>query len=336
MSQGAPVTKPVEILQYKTNVGYFVKVSGAYPYSVFSGYIINDISEEEAIKINGYAKLNSEVTSVQKKIPPTKTLKHYTLKDKELESSKFPLIVNHYWDEDFEEYKLQGVEGYEALYEPVWEETKSTLVDVPFVVKNLGEYVVEDPCNIKDRKIKVANDIAFSSKKEEVELSLSQVVTYDDIVKLLTPEFALAQVPCKLTSQQMYRITRQYILEHLDMKENIITSNYDFCFTVKKRVHTKPFVIQESYWQGKKLKSKPVTKNEKQVEVFEMTWAGYKGSGGYEGYTCIPSLEGSSLEDIADKLESYLEGLIKVLNTKVIECECCKGTGHIVEKASCK
>ena len=94
MNQVAPSAKPVEILQYKTNIGYFIKVSGAYPYSVFAGYIINGISDEEAIKINGYAKLNSEVTSVQKKIPPTKTLKHYTLKDKELESPKISIDYN--------------------------------------------------------------------------------------------------------------------------------------------------------------------------------------------------------------------------------------------------
>lgn len=88
--------------------------------------------------------------------------------------------------------------------------------------------------------------------------------------------------------------------------------------------------------QGKKLKTKPATKNEKLVEVFEMTWAGYKGSGGYEGYTCIPELKGSSLEDLGEKLESYLSNLVEVLNRRVVECEHCNGTGHLVENVSCK
>lgn len=329
----APVQKPIEILQYKTNVGYFVKVSTAYSYNILGGYIVNGITQEEAIKVNGYAKLDSEVVSVQKKIASIRKVSHYTLKDKELESSKLPLVVQHYWDEDLEETRLQGVEGYEALYEPVFEETEERLEDVPFVIINMGEYTIDDPTNIKDRKIKLAG-VSNMWHGKAIEEELSKVVVYDDIVKLLTPEFALTQAPCKLTSHQMYRIVRQYLLENLDMKENIITSNYDFCFTVKKRVHTRPFIVTESYLASRnKFKSKQVTKTEKQVEVFEMTYAGYKGAGGYEGYTCIPELHGDNLQDLSDKLDEYLYDLVHVLNKKVHECECCNGTGHIVEKA---
>ena len=63
-----------------------------------------------------------------------------------------------------------------------------------------------------------------------------------------------------------------------------------------------------------------------------MTYAGYKGTGGYEGYTCIPELHGDNLEDLSNKLDNYLESLITALNAKVNECECCGGTGHIVVK----
>lgn|SRR5574343_210496 len=326
----APVQKPVEILRYKTNVGYFVKVNTAYAHAIFAGYVVNGLTHDDAIKINGYAKLDSEVTSVQKHIAPARKLLHYTLKDKELESSKLPLIVKQYWDEDAEETKLQGVEGYEALYEPVYEVTEGYLEDVPFVIIQMGEYLIDDPTNIKDRKIKLAG-VSNMWHGKTIEEELSKVVVYDDIVKLLTPEFALTQAPCKLTSHQMYRIVRQYLLENLDMKENIITSNYDFCFTVKKRVHTKPFITTESYLTGRnKWKSKQVTKTEKQVEVFEMTYSGYKGTGGYEGYTCIPELKGDSLQDLSDKLDEYLYDLVHVLNQPVKECECCGGTGHII------
>lgn len=328
----APTVKPVEILQYKTNVGYFVKVNTAYSYEPFNGYILNGVSYTESIKINGYAKLDSKVVSVHQKIRPTRKVLHYTLKDKELASNKLPLIVKQYWDEDEEETKLQGVEGYEALYEPVYEDTEEKLVDVPFVIINMGEYTVENPTNIGTRKIRSSSEGNYGNTKA-IEEELSRVVIYDDIVKLLTPEFALEQAPCKLSSKQMYKITRQYLIENLDMKENSITSNYAFCFTVKKRVHTKPFVVTESYYQGKKLKSKQVTKNEKLVEVFEMTWAGYRGLVGYEGYTCIPELHGDNLQDLSDKLDEYLDGLVTALNKPVKECECCGGTGHIVIEA---
>jgi hypothetical protein len=329
-----PVQKPIEILQYKTNVGYFVKAKSYYPYHICSDMLYNGIADIDYNRINGYIKLDKELTYVQKKIQPSRKVLHYILKDKELESPKLPLIVSQYWDEDLEKQRLKGVEDYESLYEPVFEETEEQLVDVPFIIINMGDYIIENPSNIKDRKIKMktANDTWDNKTVEE---ELSKVVVYDDIIRLLTPEFALAQAPCRLTSHQMYRIVRQYLLENLDMKENIITSNYDFCFTVKKRVHTKPFIINESYLAGRnKWKSKSVTKDEKQIEVFEMTYAGYKGLSGYEGYTCIPELNGDNLQDLSEKLDEYLYNLVNALNKKVHECECCNGAGYIVEKAN--
>ena len=68
-------------------------------------------------------------------------------------------------------------------------------------------------------------------------------------------------------------------------------------------------------------------------EVFEMTWSGYGGKKkGYEGYTPIAELKADSLEDMKNKLEDYLKSLIEKINTEVKQCDCCKGTGHIVSK----
>lgn len=327
-----PVGKVVIIEQYKTNVGNFIRFKGAYSHSLFYGHLVNNLSQAQVTSVNGFARLNEDVYSVKKVIPANRKLLHFTLKDKELESSKLPLTVNQYYDEDAEEYKLEGVSGYEVLYEPVYEETESLTVEVPYEVITLGEYEIEEPNSIKNRVIKMKQDGSFNNGKV-VQLDLDSVVTYDDIVKLLTPEFMLPQVPCKLTSHQMFKIVRQYLIENLNMKENVITSNYDFCFTVKKRVHTKPFVVTESYLAGRnKWKERKTTKTEKLVEVFEMSYAGYNGKGGYEGYTCIPELYGDNLEDLSNKLDGYLENLIAVLNTKANECECCDGTGHIIVK----
>lgn len=325
-----PAEKAVIIEQYKTNVGNFIRFKGAYGYSLFCGHLVNDLSQEQVTSVNGFARLNEDVYSVKKVIPASRKLLHFTLKDKELESSKLPLIVHQYYDEDAEEYKLEGVSGYEVLYEPVYEETESLTVEVPYEVITLGEYEIEEPNNIKNRVIKMKRDGNFNNG-EAVQVELVSCATYDDIIKLLTPEFMLPQVPCKLTSHQMFKIVRQYLIENLDMKENVITSNYDFCFEVKKRVHAKPFL--STIYTGKKLKPKTVTNNEKQVSVFEMTYSGYKGSGGYGEYTCIPELRGDNLEDLYNKLDTYLTNLIEALNTKVTECECCAGTGHIVVKA---
>jgi len=322
-------TQPVIFHQYSTNVGYFVKCNAPHYYHA-NNYILNTIEPSKHVVLNGYVRLSKGLQSVKKLVKGSRNLVHYKLKDEELSSEKFPLITVQYWDDDTEENRLKGVEGYEALYEPVYNQQEDQIVDVPFEVVNLGTFEIEDPSSIKNRKIKSQVEGNWGNKV--IEQELSQVVIYDDIVKLLTPEFALTQSPCKLSSKQMFSIVRQHLKENLDMKENSITLDFDFCFTVKKRVHTKPFLATESYYRGKKLKSKSVTKNEKFVEVFEMSWSGYKGTGGYNDYTCIPELKGDNLQDLSDKLDEYLYGLTTALNKRVEECTCCNGTGHIVEK----
>ncbi len=44
----------------------------------------------------------------------------------------------------------------------------------------------------------------------------------------------LSSRPCKLTSKQMYDITRKYIKDNIDLSKAKITSDYKFCFAVKK------------------------------------------------------------------------------------------------------
>ena len=76
------------------------------------------------------------------------------------------------------------------------------------------------------------------------------------------------------------------------------------------------------------------TKAYDSVQIFEMTWAGYRGNGGYEGYTCIPALEGSSLKDISERLKYYLETLMEEINKELDKCSCCNGYGYVVKSIS--
>ena len=314
----------IKFVQYSTNVGYFVK--NEHTYYNYS-YILNGKDASECPVANGYTQLDQPLTSVKQLVKGKQTILCYKLKDEELCCAKLPLTVEGYIDDD-DNIQGKGVEGYFSLYGPVYSQTEDQIQEVEFEIINKGSYEISDPFDIVKRKVKYEVESGFASKI--VEQELASVVVYDDIIKIITPEFALQQSPCKLTSKQMYSIVRQYIKENINYKENSITSDYDFCFTVKKRVHTKPFVTTESYLKGKSWKDRKVTKTEKLVEVFEMTWKGYKGNSGYDGYTCIPQLEGDNLQDLTEKLDIYLENLIAQLNTTVVECDCCKGTGHLI------
>lgn len=323
--------KPTFIL-YKTNVGCFVKIVAAATSHPLAEYTVNGVDQKSATVVGGYAMIDGEITDVKRQYPPVSRLTKYRLKYPELEVRGLPLEVdakNASYDDDGD-LCLVGISEPD-LYESVYEMTEGTTVGTDFDIKNMGEFVIENPTDLKKRSIKMIRPGAFAIKPFEVELA--SVVAYDDITSILTPEFALSQAPCKLTSHQMYQIVRQHLIENLDMRENSITSNYDFCFTVKKRVHTKPFIATDSYFVGRRSKTKQIQKSETLVEIFEMTYAGYKGTSGYNGYTCIPEMTGDSLEDLYQKLTGYLSNLIDALNSKVTECECCGGTGHLIEKA---
>jgi len=155
-----------------------------------------------------------------------------------------------------------------------------------------------------------------------VSVDLSSIVRYEELHEILTPEFLIHNCPCTLSSEQMFKIIRYYVKENINPRVARITSDYDFCFTVKKVLNKKPSLV---------IKSKKPT--EELFEVFEMTYSGYRGgSSGYNGYTPIAPMNAGSLEDMKNKLEKYLTELIDDINTKVEQCECCKGTGHIVTR----
>lgn len=318
------------IEMYKTNVGNFFKIKGLSSY-MLGTYLVNNIKISEFTAINGFFRIQEDIREVKKITVKQNKISHFVLKNPKIASDNLPLEIADWKVDDEGYYEILGSADIAELYMPVVVEQEPIIETVEFEVNLLGEFIIEDPANIKDRKIKTVREGNW--KEEEIEVALAQVVEYDDVIKLLTPEFLLAQVPCKLSSKQMYKIVRQHLIKNLDQTENTITSNYDFCFTVKKRAHTKPFISSESYFSGRKLKTKNVTKNEKLVEVFEMTWAGYKGKGGYEGYTCIQEMQGNNLEDLYTKLTNYLDYLVGTLNKRVEECSCCNGTGFIIDRA---
>ena len=171
------------------------------------------------------------------------------------------------------------------------------------------------------------------SHKGTKEIDLSSVVRYDELEEMLTPEFLLCIRPCCLTSKQSYVIIRQYVKDNINSKMAVITSDYNFCFTVKKKINIKPLT---QTWEEKKKNGKsyarPRVHSKKieytQKEVFEMT----NNEDNYKGYTVIPGFKGASLADLAENIKLYLDELIHFINSPVSECEHCNGTGHIIEK----
>lgn len=153
------------------------------------------------------------------------------------------------------------------------------------------------------------------------------------IDEMLTPPLVIHEKPAFLTSKESYRIIRAYVQSNINPKVAKITSDYDFCFTVKKRLPIKPY---ESKYETKKANGRSYAKprfsttyhKERQVQCFEMTHnEASRGTSGHKGYTVIDGFRGESQEDLKQTIDAYLLSLITEINLPLKDCECCGGTG---------
>lgn len=270
-----------------------------------------------------------EVLSYEKKQPDKTFVVRYDLNDAQMEvDGKIPASlsvedVGEYYDESMEETVWGNYNALKGLYHAVVETLEGGWENEEFVANKVGDVIGDVSAPI---------DTAFrmNAGKDIKPTKISQIAHYSELDTILTPEFAIHKKPCSLTSKQTYDIVRTWIKDNIDPKQAVITSDYDFCFTVKKKVAVKPWVktVEELKANGKSYKTpkyKKHTVTHKEVEIFEMT----HGEKGYQNYTIIEGFTGESLEDLVDNMKIYLQSLIDTINEPVKECECCGGTGHL-------
>ena len=149
--------------------------------------------------------------------------------------------------------------------------------------------------------------------------------------EILVPPVLIHNRPCYFTSKQVYDITRQYVKEHIDLRVAAITSDYDFCFEVKKLIplHSpKKITYQNLLAKTKKERQKIHTSTVKyrdNTTVLEMTHEGRK----YQGYTPIPEMYANSEKELQEKMQKWLDYVISEINKPLIECPHCKGLGIV-------
>jgi hypothetical protein len=223
---------------------------------------------------------------------------------------------------------------YRGLYQRKREALPLVLVDVPFEVEYKGTIehtLVEN--NYKDAKVRLIQTGGWSSAKT-TEQSLMSVVTFYELEQLLTPDLVLHNRPCYINSDTTYQIVRNWIKEHIDLKHAHITSDYDFCFTVKKLVSIKPYIERKEIRKsnGRSYASPKLTTRSietKEVEIFEMC-----PSKKYNNYTPIDGFKGDNIADLVENMRLFLEELMRVINKPVQECQHCGGLGCTYTKTT--
>lgn len=278
-----------------------------------------------------------EITSYEKKVIGKRVNFRWELRDKDDNPLGLPEVISqedsHEKEYDYDWYIGEECEHYKyhSLYERVSDQLPDTWDDAECQVDYRGTVSVDDVDNFQDMKVTLHRENVRFDEKNTHEVDLSSIVRYDELEELLTPPLAIHNRPCRLTSHQTYKIIRSYVKENMNHTYAEITSDYDFCFTVKKRIPIKPYILKREIKKSNgrsyarpRFSTKEIT--HKSVEIFEMTHQ----QRGYQGYTIIKGFEADNLQDMATQIRVFLDELMERINEPLVECEHCNGFGHII------
>jgi len=254
----------------------------------------------------------------------------YVLIDEDMQSDKAPMVlekdvVTHIVDgytEWRDEYsKLRSLYREESDKQDDVNEAVEFEWVLLMEVKEVREY---EGFAYDVQKTQWANEGTTKLKEGEVQHQL--------IDKIIFPDILLPARPCEFTSGQTYRIVRQYIKQHMNYEVAEITSDYNFCFTVKKKIAlavVEKYMVDVNLWhKRRKPKHETRYRNSRLVEVFAMTFSPEN----YGGYEPIKGFRGDNQEDLKKKIDSYCKALVKTINEPLNDCPDCRGMGVVLNK----
>lgn len=241
----------------------------------------------------------------------------YRLLDETLQD-RFPLEIPAQ-DVEIDEYRgWVGIYKFlGSLYELVSDPVPPKLGIVPWRIENCIEMPNIPPNHNFEYSIDKVKTITVGNVSHQL---------FDE---LLFPEIILPMCACKLTSKQSYDIIRFQVKQRIDYNYATITSDYDFCFTVRKVIMPKEN-LEDLIYPSKRIKTKKDKKfrNDRSVVVFEMTHTGAN----YKGYTAIEPFYGENLKHLKHNIDTYLKNLMLIINEPLVDCPHCKGTGVILKE----
>ena len=313
------------ILCVKTNKGCFIsdcKATGGYDYD-YHRTSLTSLFFDGKHPTDTYCKnwyfIEQYPTTIQRERSGDIINKRYELIDESLESDKMPRIIPYENEADYSHTVIESLYAYKYEQEPNY------LEDVAHEIQVICE--VEDYNFPPKFEYSAVTRVDFSDRTYTIK---NADVKHQMLDKMMFPAVLLHERPCKFSSKQMYDMTRQYILEHIDNSVAKVTSNYAFCFEVKKlipMIEPETIKYQNIFARTKRERSKIHTtvKRYEEKSIFEMTHEQEK----YKGYTVIPEMYADSEAELKEKVDTWLESLIEIINKPLCQCPHCQGTGYI-------
>lgn len=311
--------------------------TGNYTCTYLNKYKINGKIPKKAFhKKWVFMQDDQEITSIKESMPEEKTNYRYVLEDPSFEDhDKGVLAYFHrdeiaYKDDDYCWQWKDDVSHLRSLYREThdivpayWKEVDFTAV----VVMELDH--VQSPC---DFSFEVYNenhnrwgddDRKFYYTGEHVQKQILDTIIFPSLVQ--------HETECKISSHDLYKIVRTYIKNNINNESAEITSDYDFCFTVQKKIkldepYTQKTEIKTAKgksYKNRKYRSRYIT--ERMVEVYEMTHSPKS----YSSYTPIAGMQAKNLQELKDKIDNLCQELIEMINEPLKDCPHCKGMGVV-------
>ena len=328
----------MEISYYKSKYGLFFQIESAkfiLSYYRFNGLEATATYHSKWKFLKGQTKIKEVTLLVKGKSEKI----GYKLKPELLE--KMGSVSPHFlsledvnetitYDDDgdsYTEWENTEYRSLQSMYIAEYKVSEDSFENVDFTAKKLGD--IEYSINGAPENF-IVKQCSGDFGGKIIDIDLSSVCEYSDLERMLVPEFLLHKRPCSLSSLQSYRIIRAYVKENINPKIAEITSDYEFCFDVAKKVKIKPYVVaHETKKPNGKSYSLPRIKNityqHKNYQIFEMTYSPKN----YNRYTPIPGFKGESLEDLHNNIKDYLDHLMYLINEPLEECPHCEGFGII-------
>lgn len=292
--------------------GTFVKVSqkvSPYGYLVSTGDIspcLLDGEKPEKTRVDGWFHIKGTCpTSITKVVPGQVKTVRWDLSPGFAPSERMPATLP-YTSSSLEDTPHSGVA---ECYMRVTEKLSDTTVEVPFQC-----YVIAE----RDTFEVVRSDFTLTYGL------IDQLTIADPIL--------LQERPCALDGRQSYNLIRQHVKTHINPEYAEITSDYDFCLTVEKRIAlAEPEPFKRRVGTGRRAHDVTDYRRHRNVEVYKVAPPDRHTGKPYSGYPLVTPFVGTSHEDLKANIALYLDNLMKRINEPLCECKACGGKGVIVE-----
>ena len=330
------IDKPLIIEAIKTDVCYFLRESRDN-YTYYNGsagvsgldHFLFDGKKLERSHNPSWCKILKVPKKIEEEVSQPNINHRYELIDKTLKSSKFPLVlekdnITYMNDEGYTQWK-QEYSQLQSLYAEISDTQPNIMINTPFEFKIVMEF----------DNIKEYGGFSYPVQKGRWESDgfyplTEKYVQHQEIDTILFPDIILPARESHLTSEQTYKIIRKHVQDNINGKYAHITSDYDFCFTVKKKI---PLAVKEPYqkniarYGAREPKYVTDYRHCREIQVFEMTHQIVK----YNNYTIVEGFKGNNVEELKENIDNYLRDLMDKINSPLHDCPNCNGVGVIVE-----